>query len=117
MLSYETAVKLKEKGFPQPKQKIGQFWYFQRYPQGSARHWTAVVLTGNGIEPLDGGNLEGDLQDMVYAPTAADIIRETHSHYYLQNDDDMWTAMPRYSGKAHSHENPEEAASLAYLSL
>lgn len=77
--TFETAKRLKDARFPQPEPEVGQVWYFQRYLQGTARHWAPLIRVGVSKPfwmPMDGGNLEGDLKNLVFAPTAADILRQ-----------------------------------------
>ena len=37
IVSYETAVRLKEAGFPQPTPEVGQMCYYTRFPDGTAK--------------------------------------------------------------------------------
>jgi hypothetical protein len=111
--SAETAQALKAAGFPQPIQSAGQLWYFQRYPQGSARHWAIVILTNGGIEPLDGGNLEGDLQNMVYAPVGIEAM--PYGYMIYESGDKFHCTI--FGGLLFSHENPAEACAAAWLAF
>lgn len=76
IINLETAKKLKEAGFPQPKKEFGQIWHYDGDQHG--------IITGVDDEYLciTGGNFQ-DIQmdkDMtnlfIYAPSATEILRE-----------------------------------------
>ena len=88
--TFETAQALKAAGFPQPEPEAGQMWYLGDSPKYLA-----------GQELTDSGHFDGDFvfytvgfpnlplvnsredvfESMVYAPTAADILREMVPQY------------------------------------
>lgn len=117
-VTYETAVRLKEAGFPQPAPEAGQFWYcpygglyfLQDIEQGFCR--TRKVGTNHGWMT--------NLSFWVFAPTATDILKalgfpfyliydETAAQWFLNNPDsevEIWKAG-----------SPAEAAAQAFLNL
>jgi len=125
-VSFETAVRLKEAGFPRPEPHYRQVWYTsdgidcftlgRKSPQG--RFWA------------DDKILKPDFHtspDVVFAPTATDILREirkeldaTNKHHWVHLSPlaTMWEVTVRPAGgrKAHGfcHEIPAETAALAY---
>ena len=83
--THETSLRLKAAGFPQPEPEAGQFWYGETvYKGGTLEHTPlCVVVEKYSSQKLflrrldcehyvssDGGNPK------VFAPTAADILRE-----------------------------------------
>ena len=71
-VTYETAVRLKEAGFPQPKPMFYQLWYS---PNGESdkKHKLPYI-----IGPLFGANI---IENSIFAPTAEDILRELKGFY------------------------------------
>lgn len=84
IVTFETAVRLKEAGFEQPTPEAGQFWYYIRFPGGTAEKNVLCVLSHeypyqDNLEalPLDGGErVYNSRNTQVFAPTATDILRE-----------------------------------------
>ena len=85
MVTFETAVKLKEAGFPQPDPKIGQVWYFFQKPRmgilsDGTDGYEPFVVTHQDIgwrmvrlgKAASGYTLLGDAG--VFAPTAAQTL-------------------------------------------
>ena len=123
IVTFETAVKLKAAGFPQPEPQRGQAWYFvtwRQYQDGREQElaWDAHWLRNNMHEGKGG---------VVFAPTATDILFHLNGHtldYFHQR----WRVKsPGYSYSSFGrteyvagdiiseHENSTEAAALAYL--
>ena len=73
----ETSQLLKDVGFPQPSPGNGQIWYLCRFPDGNARHWVEVL--GSSINRIDDPNL------LIFAPTAADILKELGKNFMLNH--------------------------------
>jgi len=110
MVTYSTALKLREVGFPQPRPENGQHWYFDNifnekhpFPAGS----TEFALSWDDY----------DIDKGVFAPTAIDILKEipwTSMMYDALNQ--HWRAVENYCGEAFYHQsNPAEAAAEAYF--
>ena len=130
-VTFETAARLKEAGFPQPTPEAGQWWYNPDY---------GIFLTGK-LSPYDGrerhiyypdtGNVFFKNQvlfpDCVFAPTATDILRELSSDCVLGTKKlggwicGSWRLISSDHMKffvAGMHdENPAEAAAEAWLKL
>ena len=68
-VNFETAVKLKQAGFPQPKRYFGQVWYFL--------HTAEPVLVGSAM-----GN-ELEKYESVFAPRATDLLAALDVRYCL----------------------------------
>lgn len=97
-VSFETAKRLKQAGFPQPEYETGQFWYGDTGKLCVITH-AGEYLTGftvlNGLREI--WDLEGKDSDAVFAPTATDILREIGKPDLLkiagQNIDDLVNIM------------------------
>lgn len=133
--NFETAIKLKEAGFPQPAVKPGQFWWFVRFPDGSAKKEVLCVVTevySGGVKqpgfkfvPIDGGEFEGRIE--CYAPTATDILPKFKGpdetvDFILYWSDGLFSAAMAYwlndwTGIIAEHANAAEALALAWLDL
>lgn len=78
-VTYETAVRLKEAGFPQPAPEAGQFWYGKKSAGQSVKGSLCVLIgTPTGalsFSPIDGLK-NSDNNFFVFAPTATDILKE-----------------------------------------
>lgn len=124
MTSFETAKKLKESGFPQPSPKFGQVWYD---PYGMP----AVVLS---TKPLRFGDEGGQswsgknrFGEMIFAPTATDILRELPRNWMLwfyegsEIENPAWEVGKYERGDGfddqESNSNPAEACAAAWLKL
>lgn len=82
LCNYETALALKQAGFPQPEPEAGQVWY------NASRQ--AIIITHIGVYAVGYAVINGlwevwtlqpedaktAILDCVFAPTAADIITE-----------------------------------------
>lgn len=89
VVSFETAKRLKEAGFPQPEPEVGQFWY-RKHPSlaitlefaqsvepdenGGSRFYTLWV----GTEDTGGKFYDCKKHDLIFAPTSTDILRELY---------------------------------------
>jgi len=119
-VTFETAKKLKEAGFPQPEPERGQSWYYA--DSAMVDTYEVLVLhihiTGDvqfdskyGSDTLS----REDFGGLFFAPKATDIIRDLGEDYTIQLNGPNWLVMSDFAG--HEHENPAEAAALAWLSL
>ena len=108
-----TARRLKKAGFRQPKFEVGQLWYKERYPGGTAAKWVLCIFSELDFIPLDGGNYpEGEA---VYAPTAPDILPELGDHWTI----DFWALSDEWvcrhdNGARYYNDNPAEACAEAW---
>lgn len=112
-VSYETAVRLKEAGFPQPEPRFFQAWY---NPAGDSVHKIPFI-----IEPAFRRMID---EYSIFAPTAEDILRELPDFaMYYGEYFDSWesgffvfdTLRRRPDQYPTHHENPAEACALAWI--
>lgn len=78
-VSYQTGLKLKEAGFPQPQPRWGQTWGYIRFPEGTARHEkTGIVVPYRSDRTLlfigDGEYESVKPNEQVFCPTVEDIL-------------------------------------------
>lgn len=117
-VSFETAKRLKEAGFPQPVPEFGQFWY--------APNGVICVMWGNGVFDgearvmiANGNTIYIKTYDIVFAPTATDILKEipfvslSFEVYETRFEFRVWEGLKLIA----KHENPHDAAALAWLSI
>lgn len=135
-VSAETALKLKNAGFPQPTPEAGNAWYdingkgrplFVHEVTNSRLSFVSIGNPGAAITPPENFN------NVAFAPTATDILRELGSDYCIKADNSGFECIlgSRISRNpqvwAHSsnqsvsfllryrHENPAEACAQAWL--
>lgn len=95
-VSPETALKLKEAGYPQPETTNGLF------------------LDGFGHATKDP---YCDTDSLAYMPTATEIMEQPEMNAHrLYFDDKKWVVV-NYAFKKNEHENPAEAAAEMYLKI
>ena len=102
-VTYETALRLKEAGFPQPEKERLQIWY-------NDKGVPSIILNIFLARP--------DL--CVFAPTADDILRELGENYTLcysmsDNGKEWFCDNTKHEYEIHSDENPAEACALAWF--
>jgi len=123
IVSFETAVKLKEAGFPQPEPKRGQIWW---YPDDYNGDVYGVIITRNTQCPecvhFDGefGSdtlSRQEFKDLAFAPTATDILVDLGYNFSLSvlSDGNWFCDNQADESDAWQHENPAEACALAWL--
>lgn len=132
-VTFETAKRLKEAGFPQPEPEFGQFWYHNAGLQ-------IAIMESNDAGGHIGkfirffGTVNGSLReksffsvsimkifmkDACFAPTATDILKEipfvslSFEVYETRFEFRVWEGLKLIA----KHENPHEAAALAWLSI
>ena len=118
MVSFETAVKLKEAGFPQPAPKFGDVVFHR---SKKTKH-VVIGHEGGGVFVFRG---EFDHQDRergdsyVSAPTAADILKVAKGLYLSPIMHDDWGVFVVGSREmvGYHHENPAEACAEAWLKI
>jgi len=119
IVTVDTAKRLKDAGFPQ-KADLFDFWYCVR------NNMLAICngvdkYTGVFVYPLQELKINEDL----FAPTSADILRELGGQFSLTYEEDGLYNDVFYIEKTtsydvievESNENPAEAAALAWLSI
>lgn len=106
--SYETSVRLKNAGLPQPKKyEFGQVWWFVLNTEPDC-----LVIT----KDEEGFNSQ---PSFVFAPTATDVLRllEGFDIGYFTVIYEGWVMFDVNGGRIAKHKNPAEAAALAWLKL
>ena len=137
IVSFETAKRLKEAGFPQPEEfSVGDWWWAMivrdehsefSYPYNERFFLRAcvekgrleVVVQTNGC----GVSLEEDY--CYFAPTATDILVRLPdlTALYKWRHENVWCVdyqtqdPPLLTGTPHRHKNPAEACAEAWLKL
>ena len=105
IVTFETAKKLHTAGFSQPEARYYQAWYDEY-------GILSIIITGEDYQYFAG---------VVFAPTATDILQELGDGYFLMLDGcfeiDQMSEQYGTSPAISRHENPAEAAALAYLKL
>jgi hypothetical protein len=135
ILSYETAKRLKEAGFPQPDLSVGQLWYAEAvYKGGNLEHnplCIAVETYGDSAIVLRRLTCEHHAPDYggrneFFCPTATDILKELGRDkiggFAGKTPESLFYVGTVTSGNVvywtHFCEaNPAEAAALAWLSI
>jgi hypothetical protein len=128
-VTFETAILLKEAGFPQPEKSTGQFWWVDEKSMGGAhyRHVLYVILQAwqgwlSGVAfPVNTNCGERWLDEMqVFAPTATDILNELPGYairYNFENETWMVFKDEMPNPYFHAHIDPAEAAAMAWLAI
>ena len=134
IVSFETAKKLKDAGFPQPESGFPLIWYGISDFDGAdgRRHETyGTVITMLGymampyVVPLSfSENVElgkGKYKELIFAPTATDILRVLWFLFDLKfGGNGKWLVCRTNSlsdgpSPFHEHDNPAEACAAAWL--
>ena len=131
IVSFETALRLKEAGFPQPSLEVGQFWHSQYF----GAYWLCVV-TKQATKPftylcpldvIEWGHQFGhpgtpeDTGSPIFAPTATDILRELWFRFSLKfGGNGKWIVLQTKDlndreDQITTDPNPAEAAAQAWL--
>jgi len=125
IVTFATAQRLKDAGFPQPKPESGQYWY---HPHGQL-YWIQSVegefctVHAPNVSRQSGWIV--DTEGWIFAPTATDILREIEFilNPLLLLESGKWIVC-YYAGVGNivaitekAHDNPTEAAALAWLKL
>ena len=134
-VTFETSVRLKEAGFPQPEPEAGQIWYDPKDEKAffvievneelRDVYWATVGEYG------DEGKFNANQMGLfVLAPTAADILRELKrlvgEHIEVQMETyekefvvRMFEDLPfgNFDTVLETNEDPAEAAAQAFLNL
>lgn len=120
-----TAQRLKDAGFPQPEFAFGQFWYslgyqINIYVRAARPNIKNHIFIGETLTTQ-----HHTANEVIFAPTATDILRELGSDYSICSfkiSKVQWEVERRMMAGFNVlpftwvHENPAEAAALAWLS-
>ena len=122
IVTFETAQRLKEAGFPQPEPERGQVWYNETGEE------YFITNTGGACVDYACGDywyvdrsLSAD--GCVFAPTATDILQNLpiqYEMYYSEREGCFFTHCRSDDGfivPFYYHINPAEAAAAAWLEL
>ncbi len=121
IVTFETAQRLKEAGFPQPEPQSGQFWYNPEFglfvvgPLFGENGWYRIVFYLNEGRAF---NKEMHfLPECVFAPTTTDILREMPDGCFIEKTNEGYNfAFSRWYNMA-KNTDPAEAAAEAWLKL
>lgn len=119
-VTFETAMLLKEAGFPEPtKFSLGQFWFIRVTKRTDYEKILVVPSFDPDIECRLSG-ITSDrwtpIQDDIFAPTSTDILQQLTAFLFF--DGRQWVVMEIGSNKILGfHEEPAEACAAAWLSV
>ena len=123
IVTFETAKRLKEAGFPQPMPEAGQVWYANDVNM----RVSIVHVGGRAVNHVNQGYMliyntpiREFKTDCVFAPTATDILREMPGTILvLENYGSQGKAWELWKNGGLISElgDPAEAAALAWLKL
>lgn len=121
-VTFETALALKDAGFPQQNPAPGQFWYdfngrlFIVYHEGGESNCFLSLENGDSFPCVDEG--------YIFAPTATDILEQLWYKFELSfRINEKWVIREKKSLDDFSREfsvdntNPHEAAAKAWLKM
>lgn len=139
IVTFETAKRLKEAGFPQPEPTFGQIWYngaeaFVVVKFCRAEEWSVCPLRSADWVRTFSAAFQHPLTfgDPLFAPSATDILRELGERYHLvcvggknwiiereisTSFEDSFYGYVTETAPIENHENPAEACALAWLQL
>lgn len=115
-VTFETAIAMKEAGFPQPEPAPGQFWYdfngrlFIVYYEGGEGNCFLSLENGDSFPCVEKGGY-------VFAPTAIDILEQLPGDdigYYPVNSEG-WVSFSDYGETTNEDKNPHELAAKLYF--
>lgn len=118
--TFEKSKRLKEAGFPQPEPDFGKIYYDKESEQ------KIVVIAFDGeyvdcvYQNLTWVSYYIKISDLIFAPTATDILREMPGCYHLYHpfNSEFWICDNATNEDEWSESsNPAEAAALAYLQI
>ena len=138
MLSFETAVRLKDAGFPQPAPQFGQLWYDEDQdviavvgagdPWDDDAHgvfqlvWSVAKSSADGV--FETNNVE--MAKWAYCPTDSDLLKALGQKYVLWFDESpkvsQWFCaetgnLPSEAGRPFGGKSPAEACAEAWLAM
>lgn len=124
IVSFETATRMKEAGFPQPEPEVGQVWV-EMY--GSAFYITEVTKINFSGRYIGSGSFNNAslfrAESDTFCPTATDILLHMRDGTIITIMDRKFICyspdfdFPIDSEATPIHENPAEAAAMAWLRI
>jgi len=123
MVTRQTAIRLKNAGFPQPAPAMGQIWFDPfgdaRFVRGRGCAFTLFNLNTGVVNLLLDGSTFWD--EAVFAPTVTDILPLLPTTYRIGaggGDFVVWEMVDEDTDYASVfHNNADEAAALAWLDI
>jgi hypothetical protein len=121
VVTFETAKRLKDAGFPQPEPKAGQGWYDPDFGLFLCGKRCLVYNRQRNIFYLDTGHTLNKqitlFQECVFAPTATDILRQISGvMLFDKGKAEMWIMLNHDDKYFVFHEgDPAELAARAWL--
>jgi len=119
-VDFQTAIELKEAGFPEPDFKAGQFWHY-----GSQLCMVCLIdlgrvgLQGVGVSDMYSPGIQQLQAIGLFAPTALEIIAEmpfgTSIHKRAENDWMCWFKITEMQPDFRHDPCPHNAAAKAFL--
>lgn len=113
IVSFETAKRLRDAGFPQPNVERGQSWY--------NREGSLQIIAHDPTYPKEFNSLIRE-HAWIFAPTATDILRSLPGYNLAFATENGWHCFFMsidgviYAENSHK-DNPAEAAAIAYLEM
>ena len=129
VVDFETAVRLKEAGFPQASPEVGQFWYNEDKDLGVLGNCISATFdftwcsVGDNYDGHDDHyeNTDSILKEYVFVPTATDIMRSLWFRFSLKfGGNGKWIILQTKDlndceEPITTDANPAEAAAQAWL--
>ena len=122
VVSYETAVRLKNAGFPQPEPEAGQLWYMIGFdtPRLAIVGLWGTVDKRPVYRYLDANTWDfPDERESTFAPTATDILRELggdNGLFSILGGFEVWRVRVGYREEfIYRNDSPAESAAAAWL--
>jgi len=111
----QTSAALKAAGFPQPVPEFGQVWHDPQSEREMICVKSASLIdrTFAFIHHSGTGNIFF-AKDVIFAPAATDILRELDADVSMSCDAGTWLCCI-FCGPDFAHDNPAEAAALAWM--
>jgi len=106
VVTYETAKRLKDAGFAQPKGVFGQMFGFI-HPDTCQIH---KAIVGSAMYHMSA------MHDLIFMPCATDILKELPEYSMLMHDGDGWACNVDGNGSLFRN-NPAEACAAAWLAI
>jgi len=117
-VSFETALRLRAAGFPQPAPDMGQVW---AWPPDEGLHFIAAVAGVSAMHSIHIGlstervKDAGDFKDFAFAPGPAEILRELGPDYQCGAQGAYFWCGRMPSPHASVEENMAEACAKEWL--
>lgn len=118
IVSFETAVKLKEAGFPQPEPEVGQMWYDNGGNAYVIFYRRAYSVFAAPIDWGYGVTRKFDVKKCTFAPGPAEILLELPGHdlYFVDGGFEVnFKNHSTFSDEWYNNGNAAEACAAAWM--